>query len=114
MTTFSNDLTFIADTSPDGKAKTCAGPFPPVLVDERASLKVPFLNIVKAWTAPSSTSLTALRIPIQMVNKSCANVERSCNLLKDGTVDRGSFNPGRVLPRRVLIDQCQGSVDAVE
>jgi len=40
-------LAFTADTSPDGDEKTCAGPFPPVLVDEIASLKVPFSNIVK-------------------------------------------------------------------
>lgn len=40
-------LTFMADTSPSGEAKTCAGPFPPVLVDEIAPLKVPFSNMVK-------------------------------------------------------------------
>jgi len=40
-------LTFMADTSPSGEAKTCAGPFPPVLVDEMAPLKVPFSNMVK-------------------------------------------------------------------
>ena len=40
-------LTFMADTTPSGEAKTCAGPLPPVLVDEIAPLKVPLSNIVK-------------------------------------------------------------------
>ena len=41
-------LTFIADISPDGEAKTWAGPLPPLLVDAIAPLKVPFSNMVKA------------------------------------------------------------------
>ena len=40
-------LTFMADTMPQGEEKTCAGPFPPVLVVAIAPLKVPFSNIVK-------------------------------------------------------------------
>ena len=45
--TESRRLTFMADTSPSGEAKTCAGPFPPVLVDEIAPLKVPLSKMVK-------------------------------------------------------------------
>ncbi len=49
-----------------------------------------------------------------MVNKSCCVKKKPCNLLEDGAVDKGFLNPGRVLSRRVLIDQCQGSVGAVK
>jgi len=60
-TKISNDLTFIADTSPEGDAKTWVGPPPPVPTDEIAPLKVPFSNRVNDWTAPASILLTALR-----------------------------------------------------
>ena len=41
-------------------------------------------------------------------------VEKSCNLLEDAGVENGFLNPGSVLSRRVLFDQCQSPVDAVE
>ena len=48
--------------SPHGEAKTCGGLSPPELVEAITLLKVPFSKIVKDWTAPASTWLTALRI----------------------------------------------------
>jgi hypothetical protein len=39
--------TFMADTIPSGDEKTCAGPFPPVVIVEVALLKVPSSKIVK-------------------------------------------------------------------
>ena len=93
----------MADTSPSGEAKTCAGPLPPVLVDEIAPLNVPLSKMVKDWIAPASTSLTALKI--WDTSATVINAGRLSNVLEDGWIHDASLNPSRILPRRVLLGQ---------
>jgi hypothetical protein len=102
----------MAATSPSGEAKTCAGPFPPVLVVERKPLKVPLSKMVNDWIAPSSTSLTALRTRDTSI--SSADTRGLHNVLEDGGIDDGSLDPRGVLSRGVLLHQGQSLVDAVE
>ena len=44
----------------------------------------------------------------------CVNIGRRCNLLEDGRIHNRFLDPNGILSRWVLLDQCQGSVDAVE